>query len=666
MADELNFQIPQQGFDSYLYGIIPDDQAVLAGAFGVSMQQIRNIEKVNAQDFAQVVYNIENMAGLPFTSGTDIPTDLQLASFAKSRTALGSGIYGTFTHSNFFGCMSGLPYPLETIYNSIKQLETQTLTSIYQNLYLAVTWDAPGQGTPGTFTAQYETRTVETLPSVFVTEYRYTGVSFTDGGGGYGRGGASAPSIVVSNDGGATTTVTIGTDPDNFSTFGKITSITVSGASWQLTAPSFSSIQYPPNTYPGGSNSDYGTSGWPGMNTIIQNYVDAANNEIQSIKQASVSNFTASQVLDACWNITGTALKQEQRARNNFAAPIPIPYDRWLNISPTALYVFVDSIPELAKQTEPHMAAQTLEHISNLKNIGGQSVVGMMRQERNQDRLQQVGIDLDNNILDRLSVQIQRMLMTNGTVPGAVDGVPSQTGIDYTIPSNPATEIVTGGSPCDLSVTTEIGGPIPIAIFDPNTQELRQITATKDGNILAILQNACLGPKGNGTGPVIIINGNLPPGLPAPSSFCGEPAPDELVVEPCVNNNGEIPVVMVNPKVPAGETPILDITPGILIRPDSPLLGGGPVEGIPSGDPNQPSVPGTGGPGGPGQSIGPNGSTGISINPQTPTRNSDLPDPVIPVNLNTAYTGTTLLPSTYDVNDAIDKVIECNCDCWID
>jgi hypothetical protein len=632
MADELNFQIPQQGFDSYLYGIIPDEQAVLAGAFGVSMQQIRNIEKVNALDFAQVVYNIENMAGLPFTSGTDIPTDLQLASFAKSRTALGSGIYGTFTHSNFFGCMSGLPYPLETIYNSIKQLETQTLTSIYQNLYLAVTWNVPGG-----FTVQYETRTVGT-PPFETTEYRYTGVSFTNGGGGYGRGGAAAPSITINNNGGATTTVTIGTDPNNFSTFGKITGISVTGASWISSPPSFVSIDYPPNTYPGGTNPT-GTPSFTSpsdMNDVIQDYVDAANNEIQSIKQASASNFTASQVLDACWNITGTALKQEQRARNNFAAPIPIPYDRWLNISPTALYVFVDSIPELAKQTEPHMAAQTLEHISNLKNIGGQSVVGMMRQERNQDRLQQVGIDLDNNILDRLSVQLQRMLLTNGTVPGAVDGVPSQSGTPYTIPANPGVEIVTGGSPCDLDVTTEVGGPIPIAIFDPNTQELRQITATKDGNLLAILQNSCLGPKGNGTGPVIIINGNLPPGLPPPASFCGDAPPDELVVVPCVDNNGEIPVVLANPKVPAGETPILDITPGVIVGPDSPIFGS-PLEG----------------------------PTGISINPQSPTRNSDLPDPVVPVNLNTAYTGTTLLPSTYDVNDAIDKVIECNCDCWI-
>ena len=111
MADELNFQIPQQGYDSYLYGIIPDDQAVLAGAFSTSMQQIRNLDKISIEDFAKVAFSIESTVGLPLTAGTDIPTDTPLSTAAKIKTALGSGIYGTFTMSNFYGAMSGLPYP---------------------------------------------------------------------------------------------------------------------------------------------------------------------------------------------------------------------------------------------------------------------------------------------------------------------------------------------------------------------------------------------------------------------------------------------------------------------------------------------------------------------------------------------------------------------------
>ena len=34
-------------------------------------------------------------------------------------------------------------------------------------------------------------------------------------------------------------------------------------------------------------------------------------------------------------------------------------------------------------------------------------------------------------------------------------------------------------------------------------------------------------------------------------------------------------------------------------------------------------------------------------------------------NLNPNYTSSTLLPSSYSVEDAIDKVVECNCECWI-
>ncbi|NDB83229.1 MAG: hypothetical protein EB127_10955 [Alphaproteobacteria bacterium] len=141
MADELNFQVPREGYDSYLYGIIPDDQAVLAGAFSTSMQQVRNLDKVSLPDFAKVAFSIESTLGLPLTAGTDIPTDTPLTTAAKIKTALGSGIYGTYTTSNFFGAMSGLPYPWVNLYDKIKELETSTLRTIYQNLYLAVKWE---------------------------------------------------------------------------------------------------------------------------------------------------------------------------------------------------------------------------------------------------------------------------------------------------------------------------------------------------------------------------------------------------------------------------------------------------------------------------------------------------------------------------------------------
>lgn len=575
MADELNFQIPQTGFDSYLYGIIPDDQAVLAGAFSVAMQQVRNIDKVDIEKFAQVAYNLENMAGLPFANGTNIPTDLQSAVFAKSKTALGSGIYGTWTMSNFFGCMSGLPYPLQNIYDGIKQLETDNLKTIYQNLYLAVTWKPASVNVNTSYDSGTGTYTV-------------TSVVLNDGGGGYGREGQS-PIITLSN--GASGIMIIGTDPNNLDStslnaYGKVISLPSSLIGTTSSLPITVTTIDPPTIY--------GTPGWsPGMNDAISYYVDQANNEIQSIKTRSAQNLEASRVLDVCWNITGTALKQEQRARNNFAPPVPVPYDRWYTIAPIAYYVFTDSLPDLATKTEPHMAVQTLEHISNLKNVGGQSVVGLMRESRNQDRLAEIGIELDNNISDKIDIQVQRILMTNGTVPGAVDGIGPG---NYTIPSNTGYLCVTGGSPCDLDVTVEVCVPEPVAFFDPNTQELQAITGTGIGNLSPIIENTSLGPFGNGTGPVVLVNGEPPPGLPPPESACGEPTPEDLILV----KSADLPVIIVNPLIPIGETPPL----------------GDDISGLP------------------------------------PT-------------LNTAYTATTLIPSTYDVNDAIDKVIECNCDCWV-
>jgi hypothetical protein len=62
------------------------------------------------------------------------------------------------------------------------------------------------------------------------------------------------------------------------------------------------------------------------------------------------------------------------------------------------------------------------------------------------------------------------------------------------------------------------------------------------------------------------------------------------------------------------------------------------------------------------------------VNTEVPINEGPLPEPPVnifvnenplPPQVNSEYTGTTLKPSTYDVPDAIDKVIECNCDCWV-
>ena len=131
-------QVLPEGFGSYLVGILPNDVAQGAGAFSVSMRQIKNINAIPIEKLAQVVANIETTAGLNQVAGTDVPTNTTLATQALTAMALGSGPNGSFTFSDFFGAMSCLPYPVAIIYSNIQQLQTSTLSTIYQNLYDAV------------------------------------------------------------------------------------------------------------------------------------------------------------------------------------------------------------------------------------------------------------------------------------------------------------------------------------------------------------------------------------------------------------------------------------------------------------------------------------------------------------------------------------------------
>ena len=347
------------------------------------MQQINNINQVDLQKFAQVVFSGETVQNLPLVNGTDVPTDVQLAVTALGNIALGGGIYGTYTMSNFFGCMSGLPCPLQDIQNGIQQLQTTKLTNIYQQLYLAVNW---------------QQATATATITLSGGNYSLTGFTINNPSGGYGRGTAPAPTVTVtgSNSFSATATAIIGTDPNDLTTYGKVTGFTITDPGTQTGNPGTTTthIQAPPTAVlavntdgsvaTGGTNTTYSTTGWTGagigMDAVVQDYITQADTEIIAISVASTDNFNAANTLNTNYNITGTALKQEQRARYIAISPVPIPRNNFLNIYPTALYVFTDSIPSFALETLPHMAAQTLENISDLNFTGGQSIIGAMRQ----------------------------------------------------------------------------------------------------------------------------------------------------------------------------------------------------------------------------------------------------------------------------------------------
>jgi hypothetical protein len=86
-----------------------------------------------------------------------------------------------------------------------------------------------------------------------------------------------------------------------------------------------------------------------------------------------------------------------------------------------------------AVNTNPNMYAQTLEAISNWNNSTGKSLVGTMREQRNQARLMSVGIPLDNNISSELDTTLNntvaKTLIANDGAVDACMAVPSVTAI---------------------------------------------------------------------------------------------------------------------------------------------------------------------------------------------------------------------------------------------
>lgn len=468
MAADITVQQPTIGFGSYLSSILPPDIATACGALSASFRQVKNITNIPVEKFAQVVTNLETTIGLP-VNGTNVPTDLTLRTAGRPLIALGSGPQGTYTASDFFGCMSGLPYngPLKNILSKLQEVATTKLFNIYHELYLAVTWEH------ATITVQYTTYQVETSPGVFTTYYHVTGVTITDPGGGYSRGGATAPTITIGGGSGATATCTIESNDANIANFGRVITATLTSSGTDVTTPPTITVQCPPtaslpvqsngNRSTSGVNTASGTSGWPTMNTIAQEYIDQANAEIDSI---NASKRLSCQSLNDSWNATGTQLTIEQRARQTgLKPPLADVRENFMSLFPTSIYNFVDSTAQYAKNTEPHMYAQTLENISDLQTPGGQSTVASMRQQRNQDRLNLLGIPLDNNIPDKLPYDQQKVLIANGRLPTGTTNanIPSGSTI-----SNPGPDTLT---PVATPIQEDANGneisANPIGTYDP-------------------------------------------------------------------------------------------------------------------------------------------------------------------------------------------------------
>ncbi len=763
MAEIIQIQVASEGFGSYLDQILPADIATTCGAFSATLQQIRNILAVDFEKFSQVVHSIETTKGLSMVGGTDIPTNAQLATEGHMLTALGSGPYGTFTMSDFYGCMSGLPYLWNDIQSGILATQTTKLINIYHELFLAVTWEKARIGISQPYTYQiasgkayvpptrsanppnpnYQPNPAVLVPPYDPNQYMYPpydlpwywssqgsaeqydwyytlSLSLADNGGGYSRGTASNPSPAVinvrnpntgailgpSNVGASVSVTTVGrNDSDAASnsggSFGRVTVSINNGTSYKWYSnqvqdnwvntnvyPDTTPPHYPPKdsawvianipietvtfqappigTLPistSGAISTSGTNttgdtwadpnlipannglilagepGWSGtndMNGPVQSYITQANDEIAVIRTTKP---ILSVNLNTALAASGTQLTIEQRARYIGLSPVPSPTrDMWLSLFPTSQYVFVDAIPQLAKETDPHMSAPTLEAISDLTLPGGQSVVAMMRQERNADRLINIGVDLDNNISGDLPEKVKKLLITNGTVPVGTAGIPV-TGLNGSS-TDPTTTFTVPSILIQQDENGNIITPIPAGYLDPNTDTFL-VTVDPGGELGATQLNdvspiseilaaapgaevgpSVLGPSNNGTGPAITYPGS------------GITYPDSGITYP---GSG----ISTNLQTGLGTTSLYSQQPNIKF----------PIAVIRTG----PRLPiGVGTPIDVGKAKEPGSLAG--------SKASNL----LPINLHSTYTSGVLTPASYSVPEAIDEVIKCNCNCWVD
>ena len=97
---------------------------------------------MQVEKLAQIIPNLETIKDLN-VNGTNIPSDTALTSPALSSIAKGSGPEGTYRMCDFFGAMAGIPYDLSGTEQSIKNLDTSTLESIYDSMITLLSGAGP-------------------------------------------------------------------------------------------------------------------------------------------------------------------------------------------------------------------------------------------------------------------------------------------------------------------------------------------------------------------------------------------------------------------------------------------------------------------------------------------------------------------------------------------
>jgi hypothetical protein len=192
----------------------------------------------------------------------------------------------------------------------------------------------------------------------------------------------------------------------------------------------------------------------PVLDAAIQTLINTANGQINSIYNSNVDECEA---LNNYWNYIGNQLFISQRA-----IPYAIPSMGGMISSASThdFQSFVQSIDTYAQQNEPGSTSSVLAAISDPTTLGGQSLLGAMRESRNNQRLGWAGIPPENDIPSSLETSAASAVATlngDGTI---VSVIMTSTSSGYDLANPPRVNVYPFGYQAVLVPVIEADGSI--------------------------------------------------------------------------------------------------------------------------------------------------------------------------------------------------------------
>lgn len=441
----VNSRIKNWG-SSYLDGILPSDLVIACGAFMMTMNQIKNIRFMEFEKFSQVVANLEvTSKGLPLLINTgSSPVNSSAVNAASELLALGSGNSGTYRFCDFLGAMSGYPYRdyYAQCIQYLKEVATQQLSVVYEKLLQKSKFNdwaliSRGKGLqPSTWNSAYAYTLFVTQQEALSTDnYITLQLDLTE---------ILTPGTQISFSSSGSSSYTVSTVA-----YDGIKSTVTLNSTLGTNISAGAKVYISENTY----------------NDTVQDLIDAANSEIQRI---SAENIEGVRRLNYYWDQIGNQLFIEQRA-----IPYAVPNNEnvYAERSRASFDSFIQLASILASDTQYCSAGPILESICDSTTLGGQSLIALLRESRNTQRLGNTTGETDSAIPDVVNPQCASAIVSAVNSDGGITEIKiTFGGWGYSEDSPPSVYIgpyggVFGGSGYGASATAVVSNQQVIEII---------------------------------------------------------------------------------------------------------------------------------------------------------------------------------------------------------